>query len=156
MQRVKLTACDLDPHENLGAELSARAEQTRNCVSISAREISLTAPRSCSHRLLPKGPYDPGVVCGTFCWLPKLNTVTHLHHGCADICEDDATLVTDCSSRRKHNALSGRCCRYKAHYYTPGNLPGCCWIIAATTVCMPQSNRGADRTSSNHVVVANA
>ena len=114
MKRVKVVACDLDPHGVLKGELEARARKLGIAFQFVRGSIMDDAIRA---QIASGGPYDVALFVGLSSWLPKPETVKHLewlrHH-----LRPNAALVSDCFTADAY-ALSGRYIGFKAHYYTP-------------------------------------
>jgi Thymidylate kinase len=114
LKRVHVTAADLDPHNILKEELSARA--ARLGLHFTFHRGDITDQRLLS-RLEESAPFDLALFVGLSSWLPKPQTMRHFAWLRRNLGED-GVLVTDCFTPGAY-ALSGRYIGYKANYYTP-------------------------------------
>jgi dephospho-CoA kinase len=114
MKRVHLTAADLDPHDKLGEELTARAARLGIRFMFYRGDIT---ERAMLDRLEESAPFDLALFVGLSSWLPKPQTLRHLEWLYRNL-DSAGVLVTDCFTPEAY-ALSGRYIGYKANYYTP-------------------------------------
>ena len=114
LKRVHVTAADLDPHNILKEELSARA--ARLGIHFTFHRGDITDQHMLS-RLEESAPFDLALFVGLSSWLPKPQTMRHFAWLRRNL-SADGVLVTDCFTPGAY-ALSGRYIGYKAHYYTP-------------------------------------
>jgi hypothetical protein len=114
MKRVHLTAADLDPHDRLGEELTARAARLGIRFMFYRGDIT---ERAMLDRLEESAPFDLALFVGLSSWLPKPQTLRHLEWLSRNL-DSAGVLVTDCFTPEAY-ALSGRYIGYKANYYTP-------------------------------------
>jgi len=114
MERVHITAADLDPHGVLAEELSARAK--RLGIHFAFHRGDITDP-ALQKSLEAAGPFDMALFVGLSSWLPKPQTLRHLAWLSQNL-DEGGVLVTDCFTPDAY-ALSGRYIGYKANYYTP-------------------------------------
>lgn len=114
MKRVHLTAADLDPHNILNEELSARAARLGIHFTFHRGDITDQAMLS---RLEESAPFDVALFVGLSSWLPKPQTLRHFAWLRKNL-SAHGLLVTDCFTPGAY-ALSGRYIGYKANYYTP-------------------------------------
>ena len=114
MQRVRLTAADLDPHGVLAQELSTRAQRLGIHFTFYRGDIT---DQSLLTQLEQGGPFDLALFVGLSSWLPKPQTMRHLAWLNKNL-KRSGVLVTDCFTPEAY-ALSGRYIGYKANYYTP-------------------------------------
>jgi hypothetical protein len=112
--RVRVVAADIDPHDALGDELTARAEKLGIRFEFLRGDITDGEMR---RRFARAAPYDIALFVGLSSWLPKPQIARHMRWVREHI-KDDGVLVTDCFTPDAY-ALSGRYVGYKAHYYTP-------------------------------------
>ena len=114
MDQVHLVAADLDPHNRLAAELTARAE--RLGIHFEFLQGDMT-DRNLRARFETASPYDLMLFVGLSSWLPKPLFIRHLKWVRQHI-REDGLFVSDTFTPEAY-ALSGRYIGYKAHYYTP-------------------------------------
>ena len=114
MKRVHIIAADLDPHNTLHDELSARA--ARLGIHFTFHRGDITNP-SMLTQLEKSAPFDMALFVGLSSWLPKPQTLRHLVWLRRNL-DQSGILVTDCFTPGAY-ALSGRYIGYKANYYTP-------------------------------------
>ena len=148
MKHVHVTAADLDPHDVLQEELSARA--ARLGIHFRFHRGDLTDERMRS-RLEESAPYDVALFVGLSSWLPKPQTLHHFAWLRENLCRG-GLLITDCFTPGAY-ALSGRYIGYKAHYYTPEVYK------AMLSYCGFDSDNvevESGRDQINHVILARA
>ena len=114
VERVRMIACDLDPHGTLEDELEARAAKLGIQFKFLRGDLTDAATRE---RLARHAPYQMALFVGLSSWLPKPKVVEHLRW-LTDHLSPDGILVTDSFTPAPY-ALSGRYVSYKAHYYPP-------------------------------------
>ena len=114
MDRVRLTATDLDPHDTLAGELAKRAEKLGVRFTFLRGDMTGGEMR---RRFEETSPYDVALFVGLSAWLPKPQTLDHLRWIRENL-REDGLLVTDSFTPDAY-ALSGRYMGYKANYYEP-------------------------------------
>ena len=114
INRVHLTAADLDPHGVLAEDLSTRAQRLGIHFRFHRGDIT---DDSLLEQLEEAGPFDLALFVGLSSWLPKPQTMRHLAWLNKNL-KRNGVLVTDCFTPESY-ALSGRYIGYKANYYTP-------------------------------------
>lgn len=112
--RLRLVACDLDPHGAVADELRRRAEQIGLAFEFVTGDLT---DEAIQEDLAARGPFDLALFVGLSSWLPKPGLVGHARWLAANLRHHGA-LVTDAFTAGAY-ALSGRYVGYKAHYYRP-------------------------------------
>jgi hypothetical protein len=114
LRRVHVVAADLDPHNVLGGELAARAEQLGVRFTFLRGDITGDEMRRAVGQA---APYDLALFVGLSSWLPKPQTVRHLRWVRRHL-RAGGLLITDSFTPAAY-ALSGRYVGYRANYYAP-------------------------------------
>jgi energy-coupling factor transporter ATP-binding protein EcfA2 len=114
MKRVHVTAADLDPHDVIEPELSARARRLGIQFNFVKADIT---DQDVRNQLEQSAPFDLALFVGLSSWLPKPQTLVHLGWLRRNL-RLDGRIITDCFTPEAY-ALSGRYIGYKANYYTP-------------------------------------
>jgi hypothetical protein len=114
MDRVELTATDLDPHGALAGELAGRAYRLGVRFTFLRGDMTDGEMR---RRFEEGAPYDMALFVGLSSWLPKPQTLDHLRWIRENL-REDGLLVTDSFTPDAY-ALSGRYMGYRANYYEP-------------------------------------
>jgi hypothetical protein len=114
MDRVEVTATDLDPRGTLAGELVRRAERLGVRFAFLRGDMTDGEMR---RRFEEVAPYDMALFVGLSSWLPKPQTLDHLRWLRENL-REDGLLVTDSFTPDAY-ALSGRYMGYKANYYEP-------------------------------------
>lgn len=146
MQRVRLVAADLDPNEVLEGELTRRAAALGIRFTFLRGDLTGLELR---RRFEESAPYDMVLFVGLSSWLPKPQTLRHLHWVRKNL-REEGHFITDSFTPEAY-ALSGRYVGYKAHYYTPEvyrALADYCGFDGLSAAV------GSGRDGINHVLVA--
>jgi SAM-dependent methyltransferase len=116
LEKVELTAADLDPHGCLARTLTERAEKLGIQFRFLRGDLTNEEFRA---QFTESAKFDVALFVGLSGWLPRSPTIRHLKWLRARL-RDDGVLVSDCFTAASY-ALSGHIMGYKAAYYTPDN-----------------------------------
>ena len=146
MEKVKLIAADLDPHDVLGPELSIRAAKLGINFEFCQGDLSEANFReSCA----AEGPFDLALFVGLSSWFPKPATLNHLRWLKLNL-KSTGKLVTDFFTPSGYS-LSGRYVGYKAHYYSPQRY---CVLLDTVGFDGLDASVKSGHDAINHVVLA--
>ncbi len=113
-KKITVIASDLDPHDVIGQELSAKAQQLGISFHFFLGDMTTDVMKSA---YAVNGPYDLALFVGLSGWLPKPLLLGHLAT-LRTLIKDDGVLVTDSFTADAY-ALSGHLVGYKGNYYSP-------------------------------------
>jgi energy-coupling factor transporter ATP-binding protein EcfA2 len=148
MTRVHVTAADLDPHDVIEPELSARARHLGIGFRFIRGDIT---DHDVRRRLEESAPFDLALFVGLSSWLPKPQTLVHLGWLRRNL-RLGGRLVTDCFTPEAY-ALSGRYIGYKANYYTPEVFKA---MLDYCSFNGLEAEVESGRDGINHVLIAHA